>query len=200
VSGFAALRRFAWTPPVERCDLCGAALPPRHEHLAEPAARRLVCACGPCALLFAPQEAGRFRRVPPRLERLTGLRPDEEWGAALGVPVNLAFFYRSTAAGAVVAVYPSPAGPLESPVEADAWDRLAAEYPALRELAPDVEAVLVNRVNGADDVFRCSLDRCYHLIGLVRARWAGMTGGPELWAAVDAYFTRLRAEAGSQHP
>ena len=200
MSGFAALRRFARpAPPAERCDLCGAPLPPEHEHLAEPVARRLVCACRACALLFGAQEAGRFRRVPPRLERLTGPRLGDERWAGLGVPVRLAFFYRSTAAGGVVAVYPSPAGPLESPVEAAAWDAAAADHPALRALEPDVEAVLVNRVNGADDVFRCSLDRCYHVIGLVRARWQGMTGGPELWAAVEEFFARLRAETGSHH-
>jgi hypothetical protein len=100
----------------------------------------------------------------------------------------------------VVAVYPSPAGPLESQVEPAAWDALVADHPALRDLEPDVEAVRVNRVNGADDAFRCSLDRCYHLIGLVRARWTGMTGGPELWAAVEEFFARLRAEAGRHHP
>ena len=201
MSGFAALRRFARpAPPAERCGLCGAALPAEHDHLAEPAARRLVCACRACALLFGAQEAGRFRPVPPRLERLAGLRLGEERWAGLGVPVGLAFFYRSTAAGGVLAVYPSPAGPLESPVEADDWDALVADHPALRDLAPDVEALLVNRVNGADDVFRCSLDYGYHLIGLVRAHWRGMTGGPDLWRAVEGYFARLRAEAGGGHP
>jgi len=201
VSGFAALRRFARpATPAGRCDLCGALLPPEHEHLAEPAARRLVCACRACALLFAAQDAGRFRPVPRRLERLSGRWLDEARWAGLGVPVSLAFFYRSSAAGGVVAVYPSPAGPLESPVEADDWNALVADHPALRDLAPDVEAVLVNRVNGADDIFRCSLDRCYRLIGLVRTRWQGMTGGPELWGAVDEYFVRLRGEAGSHHP
>ena len=122
MSGFAALRRFTRpAPPIERCDLCGAALPPRHEHLTEPSARRLVCACGACALLFANQEGGRFRRVPPRLDRLDDLRfPEDRW-SGLGVPVRLAFFHRSSATGGVVAVYPSPAGPLEAPVEATAW-------------------------------------------------------------------------------
>lgn len=199
MTGFAALRRFTRPEtPAERCDLCGADLPAEHEHLAEPAARRLACACGPCALLFAAQEAGRFRRVPPRLERLADLRfPEDRW-SGLGVPVRLAFFYRSSPAGGVVAVYPSPAGPLESPVDAAAWDALVTDNPTLSDLAPDVEALLVNRVNGADDAFRCSLDRCYHLIGLVRAHWRGMTGGPELWRAVEGYFARLRQspEAG----
>jgi Family of unknown function (DUF5947) len=197
VSGFAALRRFAKpSAPSERCGLCGTALPSEHEHLAEPAHRRLVCACGPCALLFSSQEAGRFRRVPPRLERLVDFRiPLDLWNG-LGVPVSLAFFYWSTAASGVVAVYPSPAGPLESPVETEAWEAIVRDNPVLQALVPDVEALLLNRVNGANDAFRCSLDRCYHLIGLVRTHWRGMTGGPELWQVIEAYFARLRAEAG----
>jgi hypothetical protein len=199
MSGFAALRRFTRpAPPVERCEICAAGLPPAHEHLAEPAARRLVCVCGPCALLFTSQEAARFRRVSPRLDRLDDLRfPEDRW-SGLGVPVRLAFFHHRSAAGGVVAVYPSPAGPLESPVDAAAWAAFTADNPGLRDLAEDVEALLVNRVNGADDAFRCSLDRCYHLIGLVRAHWTGMTGGPELWRTVDGYFARLRAEAGGR--
>jgi Family of unknown function (DUF5947) len=201
VSGIAALRRFARpAPSAERCDLCGVALPPVHEHLAEPAARRLVCACGACVLLFSAQEAGRFRRVPPRLERLTGLRfPEDRW-SGLGVPVRLAFFHRSSAAGSVVAVYPSPAGPLEFPVDAAAWDALVTDNPVLGGLTSDVEALLVNRLNGSDDAFRCSLDRCYHLIGLVRNHWQGMTGGRELWQAVEGFFAGLLATAGDHRP
>jgi hypothetical protein len=167
-----------------------------HEHLAEPAARRLVCACGPCAVLFAAHESRRFRRVTPRLKWLGHLRmPDAHW-AGLGVPVKLAFFYLSSAADGVVAVYPSPAGPLESPVPFDAWDAFVGENGGLDDLTSDAEALLVNRVNGADDAFRCSLDRCYHLIGLVRLHWRGLTGGPELWRTVETYFAELRAEAG----
>lgn len=195
---FAALRRFTRPEPaVERCGLCGVELSPAHEHLAEPAARRLVCACPACAILFSGQEGGRYRRVLPRLERLADLRLEDEQLAALGVPVGLAFFYRSTAIGGMVAAYPSPAGPLESPVEPAAWDSLTA-HTALREFEPDVEALLVNRVNSAREYFRCSIDRCYHLIGLVRTHWRGFSGGPHLWREVGAFFANLRAEADTR--
>ena len=56
----------------------------------------------------------------------------------------------------------------------------------------------MNRLNGAEDTFRCSLDRCYHLIGLVRSHWRGLTGGPELWKVIEGFFAGLRAEAGGQ--
>jgi len=199
MTGFAALRRFAQPgPQPQRCDMCAAALPANHDHLVEPAARRLVCACRPCAILFTSQEGGRFRRVPSRIERLADLRlPEDRWGA-LGIPVKLAFLYRSSATGGTVAVYPSPAGPLEAPVPVEAWRAFTDINPTLGDLEPDVEALLVHRVGGADDAFRCSLDRCYHLIGLLRTRWTGMTGGPDLWRAVDGFFARLRAEAGGE--
>ena len=134
---FAALRRFARPEPaVERCGLCGEALPPEHAHLCESVARRLVCACRACAVLFGSQETGRYRLVPSRAESLPDLRLADAQLAALGVPVGLAFFYRAGATGGVVAVYPSPAGPLESPVEPDAWAVLARDNPVLRELEP----------------------------------------------------------------
>jgi len=190
----AALRRF--TRPaasIEQCGLCGQALPPTHEHLAEPAGRRLVCACAACAILFGGQEAGRYRRVMPRLERLPDLALEDEQLAALGVPVGLAFFYRSTASSGMVAVYPSPAGPLDSFVEPASWDSLTA-HAVLWEFEPDVEALLVNRLDGASVYYRCSIDRCYHLIGLVRTHWRGFSGGPDLWREVASFFAGLRAE------
>ncbi|QJW94952.1 hypothetical protein FTUN_2478 [Frigoriglobus tundricola] len=130
-----------------------------------------------------------------RVAALPDLRLTDEQLTAMGVPVGLAFFSRVGATGGAVAVYPSPAGPLESPLEPAAWDALAADNPLLRELEPDVEALIVNRVRGAREHYRCSIDHCYHLIGLVRTHWTGFTGGPELWREVGAFFDRLRAGA-----
>jgi hypothetical protein len=189
---FEALRRFTRPEaPADHCGLCGSSLPVEHEHLCAPGERKLLCACTACAILFSSEHAARYRRVTQKLEAFV-LRVDASDWAALGVPVGLAFFYRSTAAGGVVAVYPSPAGPLEAPVEEGGWESLAANNSALRDFEPDVEALLVNRVQGANDCFRCSIDHCYHLIGLVRTHWQGFTGGPELWRTVEAFFANLR--------
>lgn len=197
-SPFAALRRFARpTVPVERCGLCGIALPADHAHLSEPAARSLVCACTACAVLFCERQDGRYRRVSPRLEALATVSLEDRQLAALGVPVGLVFFFRSSATANVFAVYPSPAGPLESPVDNAAWEAMAAANPSLLRLVPDVEALLVNRINGACDFFLCSIDHCYHLIGLVRAHWQGFSGGPELWREVEVFFTSLRSSCSS---
>ena len=70
---------------------------------------------------------------------------DRQW-EALMIPIDLAFFLYSSAAGQMVAVYPSPAGPTESLLHLDAWDDIARDHPRLRALEPDVEALLVNRV------------------------------------------------------
>src|SRR5207302_3226611 len=132
----------------------------------------------------------RYRRVWARLERLGDFQlPVWRW-ASLGVTINLAFFCSSTHTGRVVAVYASPAGVIEEMVPTEAWDALVAENPSLRDLEPDVEALLVNRVGGAGDYYRASLDRCYELVGLVRKHWQGFSGGPEVWQYVEHFFGR----------
>ena len=44
------------------------------------------------------------------------MSPDERW-AGFGIPIGLAFFMRTTVAGGVVALYPSPAGATESELD-----------------------------------------------------------------------------------
>ena len=47
----------------------------------------------------------------------------------------------------MTAFYPSPAGATESLLPLTAWEEIVRENPALREMQPDVEALLV-RANG----------------------------------------------------
>lgn len=193
----AALRRLAERPaPVrERCELCGAPVPAEHPHLLEVATRSLVCGCRGCAVLFSAEGAGRWRVVPTRVRLLAGfLLSDEEWDDLL-VPVGMAFFHRSTPAGRVVALYPGPAGATESLLTLDAWQALEAANPPLRELQPDVEALLVNRVRGSRDSFLAPIDECFRLVGIIRSRWKGLSGGSEVAEAIDAFFRDLRARA-----
>ena len=66
-AAFDVLRRFARPrPPVERCDLCGLALGARARAPARAGARRLVCACDACAMLFSAAGGHRYKRVPAR--------------------------------------------------------------------------------------------------------------------------------------
>jgi hypothetical protein len=193
-AGLAALRKFVQRAPraEERCELCGAAIPAGHEHLVDPSKRELKCACGACAVLFPGLEAARFVRVRPRAELLPDLRfSDEQWDA-LRIPVGLAFFFRSSAAGRLVAFYPSPAGATESLVGLEAWAAIERDNPALVELAPDVEALLVHRVGNAREHYLVSIDRCYRLVGLVRLHWRGFSGGAEAQEEIGRFFAGLR--------
>ena len=201
----AALRRF--TRPranadaaEERCDLCAAPLAHAHQHLLEPAARQVICACDACAVLFSTREGTKYRRVPRQIERWTDFSLSDEQWAGLGVPIALAFFARSSRKE-MIATYPSPGGPTESAIPVEAWDGLLQANAVLGELEPDVEALLINRVNGARDAFRAPIDECYKLVGLIRLHWRGFSGGSVVWEQIDAFFKDLttRADARSVH-
>jgi hypothetical protein len=190
---FAALRGFVRKrPAAELCELCAGPLGSVHDHLLEPAAGRLACACTPCAILFSGQANARYRRVPRRVELLSDFRLGDEQWEALHLPINLAFFFRSTRAGRVVAVYPSPAGGTESLLELEAWHQLEEDNPVLRELEPDVESLLVNRVRTAREYYRAPIDVCYRLVGLIRANWRGLSGGAAVWEEIGSFFADLK--------
>ncbi|HEY2589010.1 MAG TPA: DUF5947 family protein [Tepidisphaeraceae bacterium] len=190
----AALQRFAArkAPAAERCDLCGADIGPEHPHLFGPVDRQLVCACDTCAILFGGQHTQRYKRVPTRTKSWPSFRlPDETW-VALGLPIDLAFFTESSSAGKVLAFYPSPAGATESLLTLESWRELVDANPCLRQLEPDVEALLVNRARGAREYYRAPIDQCYRLTGLLRTHWRGLSGGADVWKAVGAFFEELR--------
>jgi hypothetical protein len=186
----------------DRCDLCSAALGDRHEHLVDPDSRELRCACGPCASLFGahPRDGSRWKRVRPRADRLDSFcLADDSW-SALGIPIELAFFFRSSRDQRVVAMYPSPAGATESLLSLDAWTRIEAENPDLcgpRGLEDDVEALLVRRGRGAHEHYRVSIDTCYALVGRIRRHWRGLGGGSEVWEQIGAFFEDLRVTSTS---
>lgn len=190
----APLRRFVRKPASEqeRCELCGELLPAEHSHLVEPPTRRLMCACEPCAMLFANREDGHYRRVPRRAHALTDFQmTDPQWDA-LTLPIGMAFFFYSTPDERIVALYPGPAGATESQLSLDAWQDLVAANPALVEFERDVEALLINRIDGAREYYRVPIDRCYALVGLIRTHWRGLSGGAEARAVIDDFFITLR--------
>jgi hypothetical protein len=170
-----------------RCDLCAEPLAEEHEHLIEPAPRTLSCACAACAVLFDSIGGHRYRRVRPAARRLDPLALSDATWTALGIPVGLAFFSRSSATNAVVAAYPGPAGAVETLVESD--------HPALADLTPDVEALLVNRLESPPRLYRVSIDWCYRLTGAVRSRWRGISGGQGVQAAIREFFAALERAA-----
>jgi hypothetical protein len=114
-----------------------------------------------------------------------------EWDA-LRLPIDMAFLFHSTSERRPVALYPGPAGATESLLSLDAWEQLVASNPALADLEPDVEALLVNRIDGAREYYRVPIDRCFALVGLIRTRWRGLSGGAEAWQAIGHFFAELR--------
>jgi hypothetical protein len=178
---------------VEHCELCGDRIPPDHRHMLDLRNRELMCACRACKILFDSGAAGggHYRLVPDRRLRLVGFHMDDVAWEELRIPVDMAFFFHHTEAGRVVAYYPSPAGPTESLLELDAWTELERANPVLGELERDVEALLVNRSRGAHQYFLVSIEDCYSLVGLIRTRWRGLTGGREVWEEIEAFFEGL---------
>jgi hypothetical protein len=196
--GMATLRQFVRkppAPPVEHCELCGLALAPEHAHLLEPSSRNLVCSCEPCAILFSGQQGGRYRRVPRNIEALSNFRLSDEQWEELHLPINLTFFVASTPAQRVLALYPSPAGAVESLLTLEAWQALVEQNPVLLELEPDVEALLVNRMKDERVYYRTPIDECFRLVGLIRGHWRGLSGGTEVWDEVARFFASLQARS-----
>lgn len=193
-SGWVAhLRRFASNASEVRCELCGAPILSDHPHLFEVMKRELYCCCRACALLFGAQEGAHFRPVPRDGRHLDGFRmTDAQWGA-LAIPIDIAFFFHDTQARRVVALYPGPAGGTQSLLDLTAWGELVVDNPVLAQLQPDVEALLVNRSDGAREYYRVPIDQCYALTGLIRARWRGMSGGVQAWDAIRRFFVALKA-------
>jgi hypothetical protein len=178
---------------LERCELCGEAIPPNHRHLLDLRSRELMCACQACKILFDRKEAGvgHYRLVPDRRLRIEGFRLEDEDWAALEIPVDMAFFFHSTRDERVNAFYPSPAGPTESLLRLDAWQDIERANPVLLSLEPDVEALLVNRARGARQHFIVPIEDPYRLVALIRSRWRGLTGGQEVWEGIEAFFAEL---------
>jgi hypothetical protein len=181
----------------ERCDLCGLPIPSEHRHLLDLTQRELMCACQACSVLFASDaaSAGHYRLVGDRRLRIDDLELDDAAWEELRLPVDMAFFFRNSATGRVQAFYPSPMGPTESLLEFDAWAELEQANPVLSTLAPDVEALLVNRVRGARGHWIVPISECYALVGLIRTRWRGFTGGAEVWKEIGRFFDDLDRRA-----
>jgi hypothetical protein len=191
---FSALRRFVRPKKDrERCELCGAGIAADHQHLVEPAKNhRIACSCEACAILFDGQQNGRFRRVPRDGERLHDFHlSDVQWDG-MHLPIGLAFFFFSTAADRVVALYPSPAGAIESLLTLEVWQELRRENPVLNTFQPDVEALLVNRVGNNRIYCRVPIDQCFKLVGLIRSHWHGLSGGTQVWVQINQFFEKLK--------
>ena len=200
--GLARLRRInAPAPPQpepeESCEFCNVPLGARHGHVADTIDHRLMCACRPCYLVFAPDGAGggRFRAVGEDVRRVGELLLDDVTWDALRVPVDLVFFFRQSAPGRRhPACWPSTRARGARPSPSSTCrpgTGIVAANPVLDEIAPDVEGALLRRHEGSFSAHLVPIDVCYELVGVVRSWWKGLGGGPEVWQRMAAYFDDL---------
>lgn len=192
------LRRFR-TPaqravPGERCEMCAEPISAEHGHVIDLESRTILCTCRGCYLLFTHRGSGgkRHRAVPDRFRYAPRFGPGTALWETAGIPVKTAFLFRNSVQERPVAFYPSPAGATESLLPLGTWDELLAGTPAFADIADDVEALLLNKLDLGFECFLVPIDVCYELVGLVRSTWRGFDGGTEAHEAIDGFFARLR--------
>jgi hypothetical protein len=122
---------------------------------------------------------------------------DEEW-EALMLPVDVVYLFQNSVEQRVMAFYPSPAGAMESLLSLESWGKLVGNNPVLHGLEPDVEALLLNRVRDRHEYYIVPLDACYRLVGLIRLRWRGLSGGEEVWSEIARFFAEMGRRASEQ--
>jgi hypothetical protein len=181
--------------------MCSRELATEHDHLVEPINRRLICSCVACAILFDGQDGTKYKRVPRRVLFLQDFQLSNEQWDGLMVPIEMAFFFKSTPHGKIIALYPSPAGPTESLLSLETWVDIEQANPILSQMEADVTALLVNRVGHARgltpaEYYLVPIDECYRLVGLIRAHWRGLSGGTEVWREIGGFFAALKKRSG----
>ena len=150
--------------------------------------------CDACGLRF-DNVVGRFKLIPRDSLRLPQFRiTDVQW-ESFSLPIQLAFFYRDSAADKVVALYPSPAGATESLLPMQSWENVTSSNSVLAEMQSDVQALLVNRRNETREYYLAPIDVCFELVGLIRMHWRGFSGGDKVWRRSRASFARLKESA-----
>jgi hypothetical protein len=113
------------------------------------------------------------------------------------IPIGMAFFVYNSVAGKVISLYPSPGGATESLLDLESWTEIVNANPVLKDMEPDTEALLVNRVRGAEEYYLLPVDEAYRLVGIIRSHWRGLSGGTELWEAIGTFFSELKNRAHS---
>jgi hypothetical protein len=174
--------------------MCDEALAQDHRHVVNLETRNLLCACTACHLLFTHEGAarGRYRAVPDRHLYDASLELSERQWDELQIPVGMAFFFLNSSLGRFVAFYPSPAGATESLLPLETWRQVMEANPAFGSITPDVEALLLRRMDGRFECYLAPIDASYELVGRVRRHWKGFDGGEEVWTEIAGFFSTLR--------
>jgi hypothetical protein len=178
---------------VEKCDFCGRIIPVDHRHLVDLTEMKFMCTCEMCMVILA--ENSTYKPLPQRFLELEGFNISDSLWSDFLIPVNMAFFVISTKRGGTVAYYPAPTGATESKLKMDAWNKLVQLNPLLNDLAPDLEALLVNRLDERGQYYIVPIDSCYKLVGMIRVAWKGIFGGNEVNEITRKYFSELKQKS-----
>jgi hypothetical protein len=149
--------------------------------------------------LFVSDGAGgaHYRSVPDRYLTFSDVSLSPTHWDSLQIPVSVAFFFLNSSLGRVAAFYPGPAGATESELPLDTWADVVMANPALADLEPDVEAILMRAQssNGGTECYLVPIDACYELVGHLRRLWRGFDGGREAHDRLDAFFDVVRSRS-----
>lgn len=174
----------------ERCNFCGNSIPEDHRHLINLSEMRFKCACEVCAIIQAVH--GDYKIIPQHVELLQNFNMPEDLWAQFMIPVNMAFFVFNSNRNGIIAYYPAAAGATESKLKMEPWKKLLELNPVLSKMAPDLEALLVNRLETPGRYYIVPIDSCYKLIGIIKSNWRGISGGVEVNHAISKFFTELK--------
>lgn len=197
--GSHALKRFTLRdarskppPVVDQCELCAAPLRDSHDHLLDPQARKALCTCPACAMLFSDvsEAAQRYVRLQTHVAPLPDAALSEADLEALGVPVRLVVLCPSALHDALFMLYPSAAGVVEGHAPFAAWCALITRHIALEPVQVDRDAVVVDLRAGKRIVLHVSLDVAYELLGSLQS--------PERIHAFDARLSELQRLGGTR--
>jgi hypothetical protein len=180
-------------PSTAHCELCPVGIGDDHRHLLHLDERRIICVCETCWSMRSGDP--EFRPPGVRTVWLEDFVMSDAMWAEFQIPIGLAFLLRSTVTGGVVALYPSPAGATESELELDAWAAVCAANPVLEGLQPDAEALIVNRTTSEHQYAIVPVDQCYRMVGLIKSRWEGITGGRGVDDAIAEFFAGVHERA-----
>lgn len=178
------------------CELCPIGIGVNHRHLLNLEERRIVCVCETCWSMRSGD--AEFRPTGGRVLWLEDFTMPEELWAAFQIPIGLAFMMRSGLTGGIVALYPSSVGATESELDLVAWSQLEAVNAILARMETDTEALIVNRLSDPPQYAIAPIDRCYMLVGIIKANWDGISGGGAVSQVVSDFFDGLRAQAGGE--
>ncbi len=174
----------------ETCNFCGKPVPEDHRHMINVTEMKFMCACEMCVVIQSVR--GDYKLIPQRYEYLDDFKMPEELWSEFMIPVNMAFFVFNSNRNGIVAYYPAAAGATESKLKMEPWKKIEELNPGLKKMKPDVEALLVNRIEEPGEYYIVPIDNCYRLIGIIRSNWKGIFGGREADYAIKDFFVELK--------